>query len=344
MPLTVLNVAYPFAPVRPNTAGGAEQVVGMLDRALTQAGHRSVVIACEGSEVEGTLIATTPPGGTIDDGTRRRAAAEYGRAIAGAAESRHIDLIHLHGIDFLEYLPGPGVPVVVTLHLPPAWYDPRVFSIGRPDTWLHCVSESQQAACPPCSALLPPIANGVSETLYAPAIRKRGFAAALGRICPEKGYHIAFDAAERAGAALLLAGTVYPYPDHERYYEEQIVPRCGRLRRFIGPAGSRKKRRLLSAASCLLVPSLAPETSSLVAMESLMCGTPVVAFPAGALAGIVEPGRTGFLVENEIDMAEAIWKCGKLDPADCREAARRRFSERTTIARYLKMYESLAGR
>ncbi len=61
--MTILNVAYPLAPVRPDTAGGAEQVLAMLDRALAAAGHRSVVVACEGSEVQGTLIETECPAG-----------------------------------------------------------------------------------------------------------------------------------------------------------------------------------------------------------------------------------------------------------------------------------------
>ena len=317
MPLTVLNVAYPRAPVRPETAGGAEQVVAMLDRALVRAGHRSMVCACEGSQVEGTLIT----------GRLRR------------LTDLACDLIHLHGLDFLEYLPEPGVPVLVTLHLPIAWYDRRIFSLDRPDTWLHCVSLSQHADCPAARNLLPPIENGVPEIPFAAHVHKRNYVAALGRICPEKGYHIALDAAKEAGIPLLLAGQVFPYADHVRYYVREIIPRCNLRRRFIGPVGPDEKRRLLSAARCLLVPSQVAETSSLVAMEALMCGTPVVAFPSGALAEIVEDGVTGFHVRNASEMAAAIARCREVDPAACREAAMRRFSERRAIAEYFRAYE-----
>jgi glycosyltransferase involved in cell wall biosynthesis len=105
-----------------------------------------------------------------------------------------------------------------------------------------------------------------------------------------------------------------------------------------------RKRRLLSAARCLLLPSLAPETSSLVTMEALACGTPVIAFPAGALPEIVEHGRTGFIVEDEREMAEAIHAATRIDPDVCRAAARQRFSFARTVERYVALYRDLAQR
>src|SRR5262249_25501474 len=134
-------------------------------------------------------------------------------------------------------------------------------------------------------------------------VSRRNFVLSLGRICPEKGYHLALEAAIAARLPMILAGEIFRYEAHERYYAQEIAPRLNGVRKFIGPVGLARKRRLLSAARCLLVPSLVPETSSLVAMEALACGTPVIAFPSGALAEIVEHGRTGFLVKNETEMA-----------------------------------------
>jgi glycosyltransferase involved in cell wall biosynthesis len=272
---------------------------------------------------------------------RRRVHALHRRAIAQALRRWRIDVVHMHGIDFHAYLPPPGPPVLVSLHLPPEWYPREAFRPERPTTFLHCVSASQRARCPSGARLLPDVPNGVALDAPAAVHARRRFALALGRICPEKGFHLALGAAQRAGVPLLLAGQTFPYEAHKTYFAREIAPRLGPGRRFIGLIGPVRKRRLLSAARCLLVPSLAPETSSLVAMEALACGTPVIAFPAGALPEIVEHGRTGFIVQGEAEMAEAIHAAARIEPEVCRAAARARFSLERTVERYFALYRQL---
>jgi glycosyltransferase involved in cell wall biosynthesis len=343
MSLTVLQVAYPLAPVGIDAVGGAEQVLSHLDRALVAAGHRSLVIACAGSKVAGTLIETPASAGRIDEEARAQAQAAHRRAIEAALARWPVDVVHLHGLDFDAYLPPPGPPVLVTLHLPPDWYAEGALRPGRPRTWLHCVSAAQARACPSDAPLLPVIENGVPIEAFAAPHAKRDFALSLGRICPEKGFHLALDAARQAGMPLLLAGRVFPYPAHEDYFMREILPRLDPKRRFLGPLGLARKRRLLGAARCLVQPSLAAETSSLVAMEALAAGTPVVAHPAGALAEIVEHGRTGFLVGDVAQMAEAMRAASHLDPARCRETARARFALERMAGQYLDRYRRLAA-
>ncbi len=344
MPLTILNVAYPLAPVSFDATGGAEQVVAQLDAALVAAGHRSLVIACEGSQVRGTLIATQAATGILHENTKVAARAQHRAAILSALAREPIDVVHLHGIDFADYLPPAGVPVLATLHLPPAWYAPEVFFHSRPDTYLHCVSDGQLSECPPGANLLPTILNGVpvDKLSLQPPPPKGRFVFSLGRICPEKGYHLALEAAERAGVPMLLAGHVFDYPKHRDYFRDSIWPRLAANRRFIGPVGFSQKRDLLARARAVLVPSLAHEASSLVAMEALACGTPVIASSAGALPDIVEHGRTGFIADGVDAMIEAIAAVDHLNPDDCRTAARTRFSVDRTNALYLERYHELA--
>jgi glycosyltransferase involved in cell wall biosynthesis len=342
--LTVLSVAFPFAPVGPDAVGGAEQVLGQLDAALVAAGHRSVVVASAGSKVAGTLVGTEPPSAPFDDVQRHRLWHGHRRAIEHVLAAWPVDVVHMHGLDFHGYLPPPAeVPILVTLHLPPAWYPPQVFAGTRADVHLHCVSDSQRRACPPGARLLPVMANGVPVQALQSRNRKRPFALALGRICTEKNQHQALDAGRLAGIPVLLAGQVFPYEAHQRYFAEQVVPRLGRERRFLGPLDFARKRRLLTAARCLLIPSLAPETSSLVAMEALACGTPVIAFRSGALPDIVQHGETGFLVRDVQEMAAAIAACDRIDPAHCRAVARERFALDRTTRKYLDVYQQLAA-
>ena len=342
MSLTVLSVSYPLAHVSPDATGGSEQILSRLDRALAAAGHRSIVVAPEGSRVAGELVPIARPEGVLDDAAKGEAQGRNRAAIATVLARQAVDLVHLHGIDFDRYLPAPGPPVLATLHLPPAWYSPEALHPRRPDTWLNAVSPSQHAACPASPCLLPPVENGIPVSDFRAHHAKRRFALFLGRICPEKGVHLALQAAHRAGIALLVAGELYPYAAHQDYFGAEVQPLLDCRRRFIGPVGFARKRRLLTAARCLLVPSLAEETSSLVAREAAACGTAVIAMPNGALRDTVLPGRTGFLVETVDAMAGAIAECDTIDARACRAVARERFDEDHMIRGYFGLYHQLA--
>lgn len=341
MKLTVLHVAYPLAPVGRDTVGGAEQVLTALDEALVAAGHRSIVIAAEGSRTAGTLVPVKAETGVLDEASKARAQSRHRSAIACVRRRFLIDVMHFHGIDCHAYLPEDG-PTLVTLHLPLQWYAPEVFARRRRDLWMHAVSRSQHETAPEGAQLCPPIPNGVDIDALDRPHANRGFALLLSRICPEKGVHLALDAAHAAGMPLIVGGQVYRYEWHERYFAEEVLPRLDDRRRFLGPLGFVRKRRFLNAARCLVMPSLAAETSSLVAMEALACGTPVVAFPNGALPDVVEHGRTGFLVNDVAEMADAMRAADCIDRDVCRAEARRRFSLDSMTAAYFDLYSRLA--
>lgn len=166
MKLVVLNVAHPFARVAPDAFGGPEQTVARLDAELVQSGHESFVMACDGSVIEGILLATPKPSGRLDPAERQRIHAQYRFTLQTFLEKWPIDLIHMHGSDFYEYLPSTGIPVLATLHLSPEQYPESIFRIERPRTFLQCVNESQLAACPPCSNVLPFAGDDSCLALY----------------------------------------------------------------------------------------------------------------------------------------------------------------------------------
>jgi len=157
MPLVVLNVAYPFARIRLDSEYEAERTIAQLDAALVRGGHESVVMACEGSTIEGILLATQAPSNGADEAGRRLVYDQYRFTLRRFLEKWPIDLIHMHGVDFYEYLPPPGVPVLVTLHSPLDHYPGNIFHLERPRTFLNCVSSEQRQNCPACDDLLPDV-------------------------------------------------------------------------------------------------------------------------------------------------------------------------------------------
>ena len=343
MGLTVLSIAFWLTALGPGSVGGAEQILSQIDAALVRRGYRSVVIAHPQSKVSGTLIPTLAINGPVSHETWQAAHDAIRRAISYALARYPVDIVHMHDMHFANFLPPGDVPTLVTLHVPPNWYKEQAFQVERRNTFFHCVSRSQREAFPPGIQLLPDIENGVAGELLVPTpkIRRRDFVAMLGRICPEKGFHLGLRAARLAQTGALLAGRVFPFPEHERYFSEQILPELDSTRRYIGAVGLRARRRLLASARCVIVPSLVPETSSLVAREAIASGTPVLAFSRGALPEIVEQGKTGFLVDDESALPDAIHACRSLDPEHCRQAAKRFLTPDRMVDNYIAAYRRI---
>jgi glycosyltransferase involved in cell wall biosynthesis len=317
--------------------GGAEQVLLSIDRGLVDGGHRSWVLACAGSRTYGSLWEAPDCSAVLDERTREEGTRTYRELLEQAIAQLRPRVVHMHGVDFERYLPRAKVPVLVTLHLPVSFY---TASAWRERVHFCCVSETQKASAPECS--WPVIPNGVCLNTFRPCSERGDYLLVLTRICPEKGVHLALQAAHALDLPLILAGHVYPYPEHQRYFREQVEPLLDARRRLVPPVGGREKARLLGAARCLLVPSLVDETSSLVSMEALACGTPVVALRRGALPEVVEDGVSGFVVGAPSELTAAVREVGRISRSACRERAERRFSARLMRERYLRLYGELA--
>ncbi len=341
--MTILSVAFPFAPVSLHTSGGSEQILAILDREMTREGYRSVVVAAEGSRVEGILVPTPAVQGAIDDHARALAYAAHAQAIEHALQSFPVDLIHMHGMDFEQYFPDSKLPVLATLHLAPSHYALSSLSGKYQNIWFNCVSDTQHTACEPSDRLLSPVHNAIPLDLIAGTPAARSYCLVLGRVCPEKGIHIAIHAARQAGVELIIAGEVFQYPEHRRYFETSISPSLDANCRFVGPVGLPQKCGLLSGARGVLLPSLVAETSSLTAMEAAACGTSVIAFDSGALPEIVEDGRTGFIVTDSHQMSQAIGRTDRINPDDCWAVAQKRFCSRRMFRDYASCYKRLTN-
>jgi len=335
--LTVLNVAFPLLPVTAGSSGGAEQILYLLERGIADAGHRSIVVAAKGSDIAGELIETPAVTSDITEEVRADAQRKHARTIEKALSGTHVDLIHFHGLDFSTYRPRKALPQLATLHLPAAWYPASIFE--ERDVQLNCVSQAQATSSPRPG--LPVVCNGIDTQRYRFDTGNRQHVLWLGRICPEKGVDIALRVALRLDLPMIVAGAVHPFRDHEIYFAEKVRPLLDSKRKYAGAVDLDIKIKLLSEASCLLIPSLVAETSSLVAMEAIASGTPVIAFRSGALPEIVEHGKTGFIVDSEDEMAATLGQIGKISPEVCRSTALERFEASRMIEGYLRLYDQL---
>ena len=361
-PPVLLSVAFPYAPIGPHAVGGAEVICSEIVAALPELGDRSVVVAHEASTVNGVLYGTHVPAGTITEEVRSAVEASQQENIDRAFREHSVALVHMHGLDFQRYRIPEHVPVIVTMHLPPSWYPETLWNLP-PDYHLVCVSETQRRACPEGTReRLRVISNGVRLPEKSTLRSEGRYALMLARICPEKNLHVGLDAARLAGMSALLGGEVFAYEEHQRYFSQEIEPRLTSMgsahharvardtgvpvARFLGPVGAEDKVRTLSRAACLLLPSLAPETSSLVAMEALAAGVPVIGMAVGAVPEIVDDGRTGFLIQPGQDaatrLAAAIRRLPELDRPTCRKVAEDRFPLQRMLDEYRRLYREVA--
>src|SRR5690606_3605931 len=129
-----------------------------------------------------------------------------------------VDVVHLHGLDFEAYLPARRMPLLATLHLPIELYSQKLLEARHPTLYFSCVSRAQRRSCPQGARIVTMVTNGVHLGQFEARLDKGPCALSLGRICPEKGYHLAMDAARSAGVPFLLAGCVFLYEAHRRYF------------------------------------------------------------------------------------------------------------------------------
>jgi glycosyltransferase involved in cell wall biosynthesis len=173
---------------------------------------------------------------------------------------------------------------------------------------------------------------------------KEPYLLCLARICPDKGQHVAIEAARRAGMRLVLAGKVEGIPEATEYFERYIAPALDgdRVVHVHNVAGE-EKARLLARAHALLAPLQWEEPFGLAMVEAMASGTPVIALARGAAPELVTEGVTGFLVHDIDGMTSAVARVAAIDAWACAHATRARFSPSTMAASYVQVYEQVIG-
>jgi glycosyltransferase involved in cell wall biosynthesis len=341
--MRIAMLAPPWIPVPAPAYGGIEEVVRLLCDGLVARGHEVTLFAAPESdspaEVRPVLEQAHPR--RMDD-----AAVEsdhVSRAFADIEADGGYAVVHDHtGHVALAMADRLGVPLVHTLHGPfdevaTAFYGAH----GRKAT-LVALSSYQRDQAPPEAGEPVVVPNPLRVGEWPFSAEKEDFVLWIGRMSPDKGPDRAIDAARRAGVPLVLAGPVQR--GQEGYFAEHVEPHVdGRAVRYVGEADSAGKRDLYTRARGMLMPIRWPEPFGLVMVEAMACGTPVIAFREGSAPELVADGRSGYIVEDEQAMADAIGRLGDIDPAECRALTDERFGVETVVERYEAVYDSSAS-
>ena len=342
-PLRIAQVAPPFERVPPRAYGGTERIVHGLVTELDRRGHEVTTFASGDSVIPGRHIETVPqalrPLGYGGDSLPYMQLTLH-EVLARATE---FDIIHSH-MEWASLLLArvSPVPVVSTFHgrldLP---YADAMFR--DPPAGLVAISDNQASTHPdvPWAAI---VHNGLRLTEAPFGTTQRTDALCfVGRVAPEKGIVEAIDIALEAGRPLRIAAKAGPTATEREYFDTVFQPAlkaAGRSVEFLGELDQADRDELFAQSHASLMPGSWPEPFGLVLIESLACGTPVIARRIGALPEILRDGIDGFFGDDVTAMAYKVDRIVDLDRRAIRESVLDRFSVERMTDRYMAVYRA----
>jgi glycosyltransferase involved in cell wall biosynthesis len=333
--LRIAMVAPPWFEVPPQGYGGIEAVCAGLVDGLVARGHRVTLIGAGRDRTAADFVATfaEPPSARLGEAVPE---VLHSAAVARVLEDVEVDLVHDHTLAGPLLAAGRPVPTVVTAHGP---VDGELGDYYRQlGDWvgLVAISDAQRRSAPELPWLAT-VHNGIDVDAYPFREGKDDYVLFLGRFGPEKGAHLAIDAARSTGRPIILAGKCSE-PAERAYFLSEISPRLGPDVWLFGEADAAAKRDLLSRARCLVFPACWDEPFGIVLVEALACGTPVVALKRGSVPEIVADGVCGLVCQEIAELSAGIGAVGRLDPHRCRGYVRERFSLAAMVAGYEAVY------
>jgi glycosyltransferase involved in cell wall biosynthesis len=261
--------------------------------------------------------------------------AEYLHISEAFEHAAEFDLIHSH-YDFmaLAYTRLIKTPVLTTIH---GFSSPRIMPVYEKyrDGYFVSISDSDRA---PELNYLATVYNGIDLGLY-PQRKGRGDDLIfIGRVHPDKGVHLAIEAAKQSGRRLLIAGIV----QDAGYFRDEIQPHLDENRiRYVGPVGVGEKNALFAQAFALLHLNTIPERFGLVLAEANAAGVPVIAMDLGSCREVIEEGVTGFLVNDVAGAVRALDVVASIEDSACRKRVEERFSIATMVEAYERVYAKI---
>jgi len=344
-PVRIAIIAPPWAPIPPSLYGGIEQAVDAEARGVEAAGHEVLLFTTGDSTCPVPRRWLLPEA----EGERMGVAVPEVRHVLAAYEAvADFDIVHDHTIVgpsmASRWGPDSGLPpVVTTIHGPLDGELADVYRRIGGRVPLIAISQAQIRPAPDVR-IARVIHHGVTAGEFPLGDGRGDYFLFLGRLSADKGAHRAIAAAEKAGVPLILAGKVRERAEKE-YFEQQVAPHLSDDIRFVGEVPHEEKLCLLAGARATLFPIRWNEPFGLVMIESLACGTPVLAYPEGAAPEVIVDGTTGFMVDGEAEMADAIASVGEIDRAACRAAVEGYFSVERMVREHVELFEDVvAGR
>lgn len=343
-------------PIGPPFAGGLESFIYRLVVGLRKRQHQVTVYASGDSAPElmpSTImdISSIRASEDIPEAFRSQwIAAREREAFAQCCDElskENFDIIHNNSLSpqNIEFLDRSKLPAITTLHVPPIpGLREAVASWQRSENHHYVnVSSANRSSWTDFAGFQSVIYNGIDLECFSTATQRNTGTDRLiwfGRICPEKGLHLALEAARKMGLPLDFAGPITDRSYFDEYVRHLISPRD----RYLGHLSSDQLRPHISAAAVSVVTPRWEEPFGLVVAESLACGTPVAAFDRGAMRELIVD-KVGRLAtpDSVDDLVKAICECLDLNPADCIARASSTFGIESMIDQYETMYHQVSG-